>query len=103
MTGIHSFEIMVATNKAARSHISAEHNPNFHRHKTSDITHSWCSRSGCSEYPNIKQSIPLKNRENFPMEELYNLYSSRNIIRVIKSKKIKWMRNAARIWEKLNA
>jgi hypothetical protein len=36
-------------------------------------------------------------------EELHTLYSSSNIIRMIKSKRIKWAGHVARIWETKNA
>jgi hypothetical protein len=36
-------------------------------------------------------------------EELHNLYSSPNIIRVIKSKRMRWAGHVARIGEKRNA
>jgi hypothetical protein len=36
-------------------------------------------------------------------EELHNLYSSPNIIRVIKSRRMRWEENVARIGEKRNA
>jgi hypothetical protein len=35
-------------------------------------------------------------------EELHNVYTSSNIIRVIKSKRIKWTRNVARMGDKKN-
>jgi hypothetical protein len=36
-------------------------------------------------------------------EELHNLYSSPSIIRVIKSRKMRWTRHVARMGEKKNA
>jgi hypothetical protein len=33
-------------------------------------------------------------------EELHNLYSSPSIIRIIKTRRMKWAGNAARMWEK---
>jgi hypothetical protein len=36
-------------------------------------------------------------------EELHNLYSSPSIIRIIKSRKMKWMGHVARMGEKRNA
>jgi hypothetical protein len=36
-------------------------------------------------------------------EELHNLYSSPNIIRTIKSRRMRWARHVARIGEKRNA
>jgi trehalose utilization protein len=36
-------------------------------------------------------------------EELHNLYSSSNIIRMIKSRRMRWAGNAARMGEKRNA
>jgi hypothetical protein len=36
-------------------------------------------------------------------EELHNLYSSPNIIRMIKSRRIRWARHVARMGEKRNA
>jgi hypothetical protein len=38
-----------------------------------------------------------------PNEELHNLYSSPNIIRMIKSKRMTWEGNVARMGEKRNA
>jgi hypothetical protein len=35
-------------------------------------------------------------------EELHNLYSSRNIIRIIKSRRMRWAEHAARMGEKRN-
>jgi hypothetical protein len=35
-------------------------------------------------------------------EELHNLYSSSNIIRIIKSRRIRWVRHVARMGEKRN-
>jgi hypothetical protein len=37
------------------------------------------------------------------IEELHNLYSSPNIIKMIKSRRIKWARHVARMGEKRNA
>jgi hypothetical protein len=36
-------------------------------------------------------------------EELHNLYSSLNTIRMIKSRRIRWPGHVAQIWEKRNA
>jgi hypothetical protein len=36
-------------------------------------------------------------------EELSNLYSSPSIIRMFKSRRMRWVRHVARIWEKRNA
>jgi hypothetical protein len=36
-------------------------------------------------------------------EELHNLYSSPNIIRMIKSRRMRWAGHVARMWEKRNA
>jgi hypothetical protein len=36
-------------------------------------------------------------------EELHNLYSSSNIIRMMKSKRMRWARHVARMGEKRNA
>jgi hypothetical protein len=36
-------------------------------------------------------------------EELHNLYSSPNIIRMIKSRKMRWAGHVARMWETRNA
>jgi hypothetical protein len=36
-------------------------------------------------------------------EELHNLYYSRNIIRMIKSRRIRWAGHVARIGQKMNA
>jgi hypothetical protein len=36
-------------------------------------------------------------------EELHNLYSSPNVIRMIKSRRIRWAGHVARITEKMNA
>jgi hypothetical protein len=36
-------------------------------------------------------------------EELHNLYSSPSIIRMIKSRRIRWAGHIARMWEKRNA
>jgi hypothetical protein len=36
-------------------------------------------------------------------EELHNLYSSPNIIRMIKARRMRWVGHVARIGEKLNA
>jgi hypothetical protein len=36
-------------------------------------------------------------------EELHNLYSSPIIIRVIKSRRMRWAGHAARMWERRNA
>jgi hypothetical protein len=36
-------------------------------------------------------------------EELYNLYSSPSIIRMVKSKRMRWARNVARMGEKRNS
>jgi hypothetical protein len=36
-------------------------------------------------------------------EELYNLYSAPNIIRMIKSRRVRWARHVARIGEKRDA
>jgi hypothetical protein len=36
-------------------------------------------------------------------EELHNLYSSPSITRMIKSRRMKWAGNVARMWEKRNA
>jgi hypothetical protein len=36
-------------------------------------------------------------------EELHNLYSSPDIIRIIKSRRMKWAGHVARMWEKSNA
>jgi hypothetical protein len=36
-------------------------------------------------------------------EELHNLYSSPNIIRTIKSRRMRWARHVARMGEKINA
>jgi hypothetical protein len=36
-------------------------------------------------------------------EELHNLYSSTNIIRIVKSRRMRWAVYVARMWEKRNA
>jgi hypothetical protein len=36
-------------------------------------------------------------------EELHNLYSSPSIIRIIKSRRMRWAGHVAQIWEKRNA
>jgi hypothetical protein len=36
-------------------------------------------------------------------EELHDLYSSPSIIRMIKSKRMRWVGHVARIWERKNA
>jgi hypothetical protein len=36
-------------------------------------------------------------------EELYNLYSSPSIIRMMKARRMKWARHVARMWENRNA
>jgi hypothetical protein len=36
-------------------------------------------------------------------EELHNFYSSPSIIRMLKSRRMKWARHVARIWEKRNS
>jgi hypothetical protein len=36
-------------------------------------------------------------------EELHNLYSSQSIIRVIKTRRMRWAGHVARMWEKRNA
>jgi hypothetical protein len=36
-------------------------------------------------------------------EELYNSYSSPSIIRMIKSRRMRWAGHVARMWEKRNA
>jgi hypothetical protein len=42
-------------------------------------------------------------RENYIPEELHNLYSSPSIIRMIKSRRMRWVGHVARIGEKRNA
>jgi hypothetical protein len=41
--------------------------------------------------------------EKLHNEELHNLYSSRNIIRTMKSMRVRWAGSAARMGEKRNA
>jgi hypothetical protein len=36
-------------------------------------------------------------------EELHNLYSSSSVIRIIKSRRMRWAGHVARMWEKRNA
>jgi hypothetical protein len=43
------------------------------------------------------------DRRKFHNDELHNLYSSPNIIRMIKSRRMRWACHVARMWEKNNA
>jgi hypothetical protein len=49
------------------------------------------------------KKISNKRREKLCNEELHNLYFSPNIIRIIKSRKIKWPGHVARMERKRNA
>jgi hypothetical protein len=44
----------------------------------------------------------IAGRRKLHNEDLHNLYSSSNIIRMIKSRKILWARNVARMGQKRN-
>jgi hypothetical protein len=43
------------------------------------------------------------DRRKLHNEELHKLYSSPNIIRMIKSRRMRWARHIARMWETRNA
>jgi PAS domain-containing protein len=50
-----------------------------------------------------KRDEVIGGRRKLHYEELHNLYSSRSIIRVIKSRRMRWAGHAARMGERRNA
>jgi hypothetical protein len=47
--------------------------------------------------------LERRERRKLHNEELHNLYSSPSIIRMIKSRRMRWAGHLARMWEKMNA
>jgi hypothetical protein len=50
-----------------------------------------------------KRDEVTRVRRKLHNEELHNLYCSTSIIRMIKSRRMRWAGHAARMWEKRNA
>jgi hypothetical protein len=51
----------------------------------------------------LRRIFGPKRDEELHNEELHNLYSSPSIIRIIKSRRIRWVGHVARMGEKRNA
>jgi hypothetical protein len=49
-----------------------------------------------------RREISEGGRRNLPNEELHNLYSSPSIIRMIKSRRMRWAGHVVRMGEKMN-